>query len=100
MTLSISDMEKITYLEQNVKDLQHQVTESYKRIKDLTGTLERSEEHTSELQSQSTISYAVFCLKKKKKRKDYLTSANLNTRTKKGKYQHTKPQYKYTNDII
>ena len=28
----------------------------------------RSEEHTSELQSQSTISYAVFCLKKKNKR--------------------------------
>ena len=27
---------------------------------------DRSEEHTSELQSQSTISYAVFCLKKKK----------------------------------
>jgi len=26
----------------------------------------RSEEHTSELQSQSTISYAVFCLKTKK----------------------------------
>ena len=26
----------------------------------------RSEEHTSELQSQSLISYAVFCLKKKK----------------------------------
>src|SRR5881409_4353654 len=29
----------------------------------------RSEEHTSELQSQSHISYAVFCLKKKKKKK-------------------------------
>ena len=28
-------------------------------------TFNRSEEHTSELQSQSTISYAVFCLKKK-----------------------------------
>jgi redox-sensing transcriptional repressor len=27
----------------------------------------RSEEHTSELQSRSTISYAVFCLKKKKR---------------------------------
>ena len=27
----------------------------------------RSEEHTSELQSHSEISYAVFCLKKKKK---------------------------------
>ena len=29
--------------------------------------VERSEEHTSELQSHSFISYAVFCLKKKKK---------------------------------
>src|SRR6188472_4644647 len=28
---------------------------------------QRSEEHTSELQSQSHISYAVFCLKKKTK---------------------------------
>src|SRR3546814_10229002 len=32
---------------------------------DLDGT-ERSEEHTSELQSLMRISYAVFCLKKKK----------------------------------
>src|SRR3546814_19254809 len=30
---------------------------------------ERSEEHTSELQSLLRISYAVFCLKKKKKNK-------------------------------
>src|SRR3546814_8479516 len=30
-------------------------------------SLERSEEHTSELQSIMRISYAVFCLKKKKK---------------------------------
>src|SRR3546814_3023313 len=30
----------------------------------------RSEEHTSELQSLMRISYAVFCLKKKKKYKD------------------------------
>src|SRR3546814_2588646 len=29
-------------------------------------SLERSEEHTSELQSLMRISYAVFCLKKKK----------------------------------
>ena len=28
--------------------------------------IERSEEHTSELQSHAPISYAVFCLKKKK----------------------------------
>src|SRR3546814_4505635 len=32
------------------------------------GTLLRSEEHTSELQSLMRISYAVFCLKKKKYR--------------------------------
>src|SRR3546814_9513534 len=33
----------------------------------LAATGERSEEHTSELQSLMRISYAVFCLKKKKK---------------------------------
>src|SRR3546814_2972668 len=33
------------------------------------GVLHRSEEHTSELQSLMRISYAVFCLKKKKKTK-------------------------------
>src|SRR3546814_7080240 len=32
----------------------------------------RSEEHTSELQSLMRISYAVFCLKKKKKNITYL----------------------------
>src|SRR3546814_8229123 len=32
-----------------------------------TATVTRSEEHTSELQSLMRISYAVFCLKKKKK---------------------------------
>src|SRR3546814_3112159 len=31
----------------------------------------RSEEHTSELQSLMRISYAVFCLKKKKKHKNH-----------------------------
>src|SRR3546814_4215692 len=33
---------------------------------DLILALQRSEEHTSELQSLMRISYAVFCLKKKK----------------------------------
>src|SRR3546814_1677228 len=32
---------------------------------------QRSEEHTSELQSLMRISYAVFCLKKKKKQTQY-----------------------------
>src|SRR3546814_3285974 len=34
---------------------------------DRAGFLQRSEEHTSELQSLMRISYAVFCLKKKTK---------------------------------
>src|SRR3546814_10001998 len=36
-------------------------------------SLRRSEEHTSELQSLMRISYAVFCLTKKKKIKERLT---------------------------
>src|SRR3546814_1795860 len=32
----------------------------------------RSEEHTSELQSLMRISYAVFCLKKKKQREEHM----------------------------
>src|SRR3546814_2243622 len=36
----------------------------------------RSEEHTSELQSLMRISYAVFCLKKKKKRKQKIKLHN------------------------
>src|SRR3546814_9114978 len=35
----------------------------------------RSEEHTSELQSLMRISYAVFCLKKKKKKADPIQNA-------------------------
>src|SRR3546814_2323986 len=36
--------------------------------RDWHGSTSRSEEHTSELQSLMRISYAVFCLKKKKKK--------------------------------
>src|SRR3546814_4926794 len=36
--------------------------------------VKRSEEHTSELQSLMRISYAVFCLKKKKERKEHSTN--------------------------
>src|SRR3546814_8957034 len=38
----------------------------------------RSEEHTSELQSLMRISYAVFCLKKKKKNTNY-QNTTINT---------------------
>src|SRR3546814_9641576 len=56
-------------------------------------SLDRSEEHTSELQSLMRISYAVFCLKKKNdhtKQPHTLITTN-NT------YTTTKPTYSYTN---
>src|SRR3546814_3641812 len=37
----------------------------------------RSEEHTSELQSLMRISYAVFCLKKKKNQKSNTTQTHI-----------------------
>src|SRR3546814_9721775 len=51
--------------------------------------LNRSEEHTSELQSLMRISYAVFCLKKTIKHK-HKTTTNL----------HTTPKVIYTNTYI
>src|SRR3546814_3412685 len=41
---------------------------------------ERSEEHTSELQSLMRISYAVFCLKKKKNEHHEVVSTSKNTK--------------------
>ena len=64
--------------------------------------LTRSEEHTSELQSPVPISYAVFCLKKKKKHKPNRTSLNLpnihyTTRnTKPNEQKETKNRYENT----
>src|SRR3546814_3106238 len=48
-------------------------------------TIGRSEEHTSELQSLMRISYAVFCLKKKKikkpgKQQNHLLQQNIKSR--------------------
>src|SRR3546814_4590393 len=43
------------------------LTRAGRAVRSLTAELGRSEEHTSELQSLMRISYAVFCLKKKKK---------------------------------
>src|SRR3546814_10287810 len=39
----------------------------------------RSEEHTSELQSLMRISYAVFCLKKKKNQQKHYSQAHIMT---------------------
>src|SRR3546814_8011922 len=43
-------------------------------------TCKRSEEHTSELQSLMRISYAVFCLKKKKIIRDITTTVSTKSK--------------------
>src|SRR3546814_6010949 len=48
-------------------------------LRTVMGIAGRSEEHTSELQSLMRISYAVFCLKKKKQNQ---TEQQISTRTK------------------
>src|SRR3546814_7068471 len=46
---------------------------------ELLGQDQRSEEHTSELQSLMRISYAVFCLKKKQKNTKYESHNSVRT---------------------
>src|SRR3546814_3723982 len=55
------------FLEDNAKREGVKTTASGLQYEVLTEGKGRSEEHTSELQSLMRISYAVFCLKKKKK---------------------------------
>src|SRR3546814_1516971 len=50
-------------------------------VRDHAKALPRSEEHTSELQSLMRISYAVFCLKKKKRSKAGDTQATKHKQT-------------------
>src|SRR3546814_1373199 len=57
----------------------------------------RSEEHTSELQSLMRISYAVFCLKKKKKRQTILYTKKTN---KQHRATNTHKQYKHTTNYM
>src|SRR3546814_1358436 len=60
--------------------------------------LRRSEEHTSELQSLMRISYAVFCLKKKKtKKNEQKTQQRKNIQRQQKKLQQEK-YIKHTNN--
>src|SRR3546814_5471508 len=60
----------------------------------LAESADRSEEHTSELQSLMRISYAVFCLKKKKtQHKKKTTQKNITT-------QHTHRHRKSTSNTF
>src|SRR3546814_7458210 len=53
-------------LQRQAVDLDHVVEHAGEHAHDFPVLVPRSEEHTSELQSLMRISYAVFCLKKKK----------------------------------
>src|SRR3546814_3824258 len=57
------------------------------RIMLLLPCLDRSEEHTSELQSLMRISYAVFCLKKKKRHKQKQNLQQHRQKRKKGTHE-------------
>src|SRR3546814_3494418 len=58
-------------------------TDDCRKVRFLGDDEERSEEHTSELQSLMRISYAVFCLKKKKnKTKDTPITQDYNQHSK------------------
>src|SRR3546814_2653233 len=72
--------------EKQIREIERAVSSKhgapYVRVLHRVGPLsigERSEEHTSELQSLMRISYAVFCLKKKKKKVRDITSRQLNS---------------------
>ena len=67
-----------------------------KKCKPVIALLRRSEEHTSELQSQSTISYAVFCLKKKKKTDKKKKKQKERQEIHKTKTQPSVNDYKHT----
>src|SRR3546814_6144999 len=63
--------QEVAFVQEEAAAPRHQVDRGQQH-----GEQHRSEEHTSELQSLMRISYAVFCLKKKKYR---LTPNNSNT---------------------
>src|SRR3546814_2782606 len=65
---------------------------SMKSLTDKTALVTgRSEEHTSELQSLMRISYAVFCLKKKKKTLNTNPQTKVRTRTITDAHKKRKP---------
>src|SRR3546814_1000876 len=55
----------------------------------------RSEEHTSELQSLMRISYAVFCLKKKKRPKKHQNSGKRQTNVRQHEKERVINQTRY-----
>src|SRR3546814_9509794 len=65
---SVVDLERAALEPHRLHGFQHPLLAADQHRRAVAGLLERSEEHTSELQSLMRISYAVFCLKKNKKK--------------------------------
>src|SRR3546814_10730939 len=65
-TLS-AELAELERVEREITQRQAVLDATKARQREQLAELERSEEHTSELQSLMRISYAVFCLKKKNK---------------------------------
>src|SRR3546814_1326341 len=92
VTLSVADQiadvrlarpDKMNALDPAMFDAIGATIDALAERKDVRCVVLRSEEHTSELQSLMRISYAVFCLKKKKRnsRNKYLsTTQNITPR--------------------
>src|SRR3546814_3608881 len=65
--------QRLAQVEQHRPDLRFPLPENFaarligRRVERIQRRAKRSEEHTSELQSLMSTSYAVFCLKKRKK---------------------------------
>src|SRR3546814_2398977 len=73
-------------------------SEARRQGRGVRAELPRSEEHTSELQSLMRISYAVFCLKKKKTEKTRTIQSIENLHTL--PYYHTTLIYTYARMIF
>src|SRR3546814_2961638 len=82
-----AEHEGVDVVDRDVEFLGQEVAEA--RAVEHAGHADRSEEHTSELQSLMRISYAVFCLKKK----NHKTNNSCTYTTKRHTYQttHIKP---------
>src|SRR3546814_3251596 len=65
---SFQELNRRTVLHTGVNEVETDENEKNRHVRHEFAFQPRSEEHTSELQSLMRISYAVFCLKKKKKK--------------------------------
>src|SRR3546814_5157102 len=76
-----ADVERPAHTVQHVGDVRRAIGPAEAKRRQPMNLGERSEEHTSELQSLMRISYAVFCLKKKKKLQEDIAEKTTSQRT-------------------